>query len=213
MIENIDVLAHSCIRLKTSDNKVLYFDPFMIANTPHDADIVFLTHDHYDHYSPEDLAKVAHDKTIIVTPRTTLHSLLDKGENEARIIAVDPCQTLDVADIPVETVPAYNIGKDYHPRTNNWVGYVITADGKRVYVAGDTDVTPENSQVKCDIALVPVGGTYTMTASEAACLVNKIHPAVAIPTHYGAIVGEKSDGTTFAAQVDESIGVVIKLCY
>lgn len=211
MVDNIDVLAHSCIRIATPEGKVAYFDPFMVADAPHDADVVLLTHDHYDHYSPEDLAKVANERTTIVAPRTIVGSLLGKGEDQTRIVAVDPGQTLNVAGIPVETLPAYNVDKDFHPRANNWVGYIVTIGGERIYVAGDTDITPENQQVMCDIALIPAGGTYTTTAEEAAQLVNIIHPRVAIPTHYGAIVGAKEDGATFAAAVNPDIETVIKL--
>lgn len=213
MIDNIDVPAHSCVRIRTEEGPVLYFDPYLLEEAPHDADAVFITHDHYDHYSPEDLARVANDRTVIVAPRTTVHTLLEAGEDESRIVAVDPFQTIEVLGLTVETLPAYNIGKDFHPRANNWVGYVVTTGSNRVYVAGDTDITPENQQVKCDIALVPAGGTFTMTALEAAQLVNTIRPAYAVPTHYGVVTGEKTDGETFAAHVDAGIQAVVKLRY
>ena len=173
--------------------------------------MVFLTHDHWDHYSPKDLAKVANDNTIIVTPRSTVPTLLEKGEDAARIMAVEPYQMLEALGIAVETVPAYNLDKNFHPRANNWLGYVVTVDGTRIFVAGDTDMTPENSQVKCDIALLPAGGTYTMTAAEAAQLANTIRPTIAVPMHYGYIAGTKDDGKAFAASVDEGIEVVLKL--
>lgn len=213
MVDNIDVLAHSCIRVRASDGTVAYFDPYLLDEAPHDADVVFLTHDHYDHFSPEDLARVANDATCIVAPATTVDTLAQAGVDRSRIVAAEPGQALEAAGLPVECVRAYNIGKDFHPRANNWLGYVLTVDGVRIYVAGDTDITPENRQVKCDVALVPVGGTYTMTAQEAARLVNEIRPKVAIPTHYGAIVGTKEDGKVFAEHVDEGIDAVIKLRY
>ena len=107
-----------------------------------------------------------------------------------------------------ETVAAYNIGKKFHPQANQWVGYVVTVAGRRVYVAGDTDDTPEARAVRCDAAFLPAGGTYTMTASEAAALANAIHPQVAVPTHYGSIVGEMADGDTFAAALAGGIRCV-----
>ena len=110
-------------------------------------------------------------------------------------------------------VPSYNTNKKFHPQANGWVGYVVTVDGIRCYVAGDTDINPDVLQVKCDIAMVPVGGTYTTTAEEAAQLVNRIRPAIAVPTHFGAVTGTKEDGTTFARFVDPEIQVVQKLTY
>ena len=130
-----------------------------------------------------------------------------------RIIAVKPGDALQVEGIPVEVVPSYNTNKKFHPQANEWVGYVVTVDGTRCYVAGDTDINPDVLQVKCDIAMVPVGGTYTTTAEEAAQLVNRIRPAIAVPTHFGAVTGTKEDGKTFARFVDPEIQVMQKLTY
>ena len=186
----IEINCHSSIKI--SKEKIIYIDPFKIEKETHDADIILITHEHYDHYSPEDLEKVTTNETIIVAPKTV--KALSKMIN---IVLVEPNQTYEVQGIKIETIPAYNVNKQFHPKENEWVGYIIEIDNTRYYIAGDTDVTPENKQVKCDVALVPVGGTYTMTYEEAAELVNLIKPKIAIPTHYGSIVGSKDDGIKF----------------
>ncbi|MBQ9179441.1 MAG: MBL fold metallo-hydrolase [Firmicutes bacterium] len=122
-----------------------------------------------------------------------------------------PGHNLELEGALIEVVPAYNIGKQFHPKDNSWVGYIVTIDDERIYVAGDTDNNEDIRKVVCDVAMVPIGGTYTMTADEAAGLVNAIKPKVAIPTHYNAIVGSKEDEETFIKAVDEDIEVIIKL--
>jgi len=186
----IEINCHSSIKI--SKGKIIYIDPFKIEKELHDADIILITHDHYDHYSPEDIEKVVANKTIIVAPKTV--KALSKMKN---VILVEPDNKYEVEEIKIETISAYNINKQFHPKENEWVGYVIEIEGTRYYVAGDTDITPESKQVKCDVALVPVGGTYTMTYKEAADLVNVIKSKIAIPTHYGSIVGHKEDGVKF----------------
>ncbi len=201
MLDNITINAHSSIRIGL-EGTVLYFDPFRLDASPHDADIVFITHKHYDHYSPEDIEKVRKPETIFVTPYDIYP--------EQRVALVPGSTTL-VKGIRAETVPAYNLNKDFHPKDNGWLGYVVDCKGLRVYVSGDTDATPEARQVRCDVALVPIGGTYTMTAEEAAELINEMRPRYAIPTHYACIVGERSDGDRFKALVDPSIEVILKI--
>ena len=120
---------------------------------------------------------------------------------------------MELDDFSFETVPAYNRLKPFHPRGAGWVGYVFDLGEERIYVAGDTDLTVEARQVRCDIALVPVGGTYTMNAKQAAELVNAIRPSAAIPTHYGSVTGSAGDAETFAAAVDPDISVEIKMQY
>ena len=198
----IEINCHSSIKI--SEGKIIYIDPFKIEKESHDADIILITHDHFDHYSPEDVERVATNNTIIVAPKTV--KALRKTKNT---VLVEPNQTYEVQGIKIETIPAYNINKQFHPKENGWVGYVIEVEGTRYYIAGDTDITPENKKVKCDIALVPVGGTYTMTYAEAAELVNFIKPAKAIPTHYGSIVGDKDDGEKFKNLLNPEIVCMI----
>lgn len=126
-------------------------------------------------------------------------------------VLLKPGVSFQVGEIPVETVPDYNQLKPFHPKKNGWLGYVITVGGQRIYVAGDTDATKDAKAVRCDIALIPVGGTYTTDAREAASLVNQIRPKTAIPIHYGTVVGGPEDGTVFAKHVDSGIQVVLKL--
>jgi len=198
MSEGIEINCHSSIKI--SKGKTIYVDPFKIGKEINDADIILITHDHYDHYSPEDIEKVIKEDTIIVAPKTV--KALSKMKNT---VLVEPNNTYEVEGIKIETIPAYNVNKQFHQKDNQWVGYIIESENIRYYIAGDTDVTPENKQVKCDVAFIPVGGTYTMNYEEAAELVNVIKPKIAVPTHYGDIVGEKYDGEKFKNLLDAEI--------
>lgn len=185
----ITINCHSSIRIAGS--KTIYFDPFHIASAPHDADVIFVTHDHFDHLSEEDVEKVRNEKTVVVT-----------HENADRI---------SVEGLSFTAVPAYNVNKKFHPREAHYVGYLVTMDGKRYYVTGDTDATEEMKRVSADVVLMPVGGTYTMTAEEAADAAAEMDVTTVIPTHYGEIVGEKNDGERFKALVNGRKNVVLKL--
>lgn len=195
MLEDIEVLYHSCIRM--NKEKMIYIDPYHIEKNYNDADMIFITHDHYDHYSAEDIDKVRKNNTIFIVPENLLNKLIKKGINDENIITLDPGDTENIDGIKVEAIHSYNIDKPFHPKENNWLGYVIEIDGVRYYIAGDTDITEENKNIKCDVAFVPVGGTYTMNFSEAAQLINIIKPKIAVPIHYGSVVGTKQDATDF----------------
>ena len=203
MLEGIQVLCHSSIRMKR--DMTIYFDPFQINHDYNDADILLITHDHYDHYSEEDIDRVVKKDTIVVAPMDLKEKLLNHGFQIEQIVLVEPNQTYQVKGIEVHTIPAYNTNKAFHKKEYGWVGYLITLDGTVYYVAGDTDITKENLQVRCDVAFVPVGGTYTMTYEEGARLVNQIHPKIAIPIHYGSIVGTKEVGKKFSELLDPDI--------
>ena len=207
MLENIEVLYHSSIRI--SKNKVIYIDPFKIDKNYNDADIVFITHDHFDHYSEEDIDKVINENTTIIIPEGLLTKLLRKGINKNAIITVEPNEKYMVQGIEFETIPTYNTEETFHPKENGWVGYIIVIDGIRYYIAGDTDITEENKKVKCDVAFVPVGGTYTMNFKEAAQLINEIQPKIAVPIHYGSVVGTRQDATDFIKLLHPSIKGII----
>lgn len=208
--EHITVPTHSSIRVQCEAG-TLYFDPFHLQDEPHDADVILITHEHFDHFSPEDIEKIAKTDTLVVVPE----SMKTKAEKElpscCRMMTVKPGARYQTGKLEIETVPAYNRLKPYHPKGNGWVGYLIQTGEETIYVAGDTDATVEAAQVRCDIALVPVGGTYTMNAKQAAELVNRIQPVVAIPTHYGSVVGSKDDADVFVRNVDPSIAVEIKM--
>jgi len=195
MLDNIDVLCHSSIKI--NKEKIIYIDPFKIDKDYEDADLIFITHDHYDHYSEDDIDKVKKDETVFIVPEELLTKLLVKGYNKNNIITVEPNMQYMVEGIKFETIPAYNMDKQFHPKENEWVGYIIEIKGIRYYIAGDTDITEENKKVKCDVAFIPVGGTYTTDFKEAAQLVNEIKPKIAVPTHYGSVVGTKQDATDF----------------
>lgn len=210
MLNNIEVLYHSSIRI--NKEKTIYIDPFKIDRNYNDADIIFITHDHYDHYSEEDIDKVINENAVIVIPEELLTKVLKKGINKNAIITVKPNQKYMVQGIKFETVPAYNTNKTFHPKENGWVGYVIEINEIKYYIAGDTDITEENKKVKCDVAFVPVGGTYTMDFKEAAQLVNEIQPKVAVPIHYGSVVGTKQDAEEFIKLLHTNIkGVILMI--
>ena len=207
MLNNIEVLYHSSIRI--NKEKTIYIDPFKIEKNYNDADIIFITHDHYDHYSEEDIDKVINENAVIVIPEELLTKVLKNGINKNAIITVEPNQKYMVQGIKFETVPAYNTNKTFHPKENGWVGYVIEINGIKYYIAGDTDITEENKKVKCDVAFVPVGGTYTMDFKEAAQLINQIQPKVAVPIHYGSVVGTKQEAEEFIKLLHTNIKGVI----
>ena len=205
MLSGIEVLRHSSIRI--DKNVVMYFDPYKIKNEEHDADIIFCTHTHYDHFSEEDILKVMNERTIFVVPEDGYVNVMKLGFSEEKIRLVEPNNSYEILGIKFDTVPAYNIEKQYHPKENGWVGYILEIDGIHYYIAGDTDLTPEAKSVSCDVAFVPIGGRFTMNAKEAASLINTIEPQIAIPTHYGDIVGTHDDAELFKKLVKDTIDV------
>lgn len=210
MVENIEVNTQNSIRI-TSRVGTIYVDPLEIANDAHDADYILITHDHYDHFSPEDIRKVAKADSILVVPEKMADKTQEVAGDVEKIETVKPGVYQELNGLEFETVSAYNLLKPFHPKSADWVGYVLRIDGKRIYIAGDTDATKEAKAVKCEVALVPIGGTYTMDAKKAAELVNAIRPNVAIPVHYGNIVGRPSDGDVFAQNVKDPIKVEFKI--
>lgn len=209
LLDRITVNAHSSVRIEAA-GKTLYVDPFSLKTAPRDADLIFLTHEHFDHFSPEDIARVGREDTLFVLPESIAEKTSPVTAGRP-VIAVRPGQAGEAAGIPFEAVRAYNPHKRFHPRERDWVGYVLTVDGLRIYIAGDSDLTPEAEAVRCDLALLPIGGTYTMNAAEAAALANLLRPAAVIPIHYGSVAGSPADFETFAAGVDPGIRVVKKV--
>ena len=203
MLNNIEVLCHSSIKI--NKGIIIYFDPFKIEKNYNDADIIFITHDHYDHYSEEDIDKVIKNNTIIVSPIDLLEKLLNKGLKKENIISVEPYEDYNIKNLKFSTIPAYNVNKQFHPRKNNWVGYLIELEGITYYIAGDTDITEDNKKIKCDVAFVPIGGTFTMNYQEASELINTIKPKIVVPIHYGSIVGTKEDAINFKKLINPEI--------
>lgn len=209
MFNDIKLIAQSAIRIVTNDNKIIYFDPYELGNTfNNDADYIFITHTHYDHLSLEDILKIKKDDTTIIGPK----DILDKVNglfNIDRIMLVIPNENYKCDYIAFETVPSYNINKSFHKKEFNWVGYVATIDEIKIYVAGDTDNIPDVHNINCDIACVPIGGTYTMDRDEAVELVRIIKPKIAIPIHYKTIVGTVNDAYYFKNKLEDIVDVKI----
>ncbi|MBN2297819.1 MAG: MBL fold metallo-hydrolase [Deltaproteobacteria bacterium] len=175
-------LGHASIMVRT-EKTVLYIDPWKIGKNMPSADIILITHDHYDHYSRDDVNLLKTDRTRVVAPMSS----------DVVTDLIMPGQSLALDDVIVEAIPAYNIDKEFHPKKNNWVGYVVNILGKRVYHTGDTDHIPEMKGLKVDVALIPVGGVYTMTADDAGRALGDIQADHAIPIHFGDIVGTRKD--------------------
>ena len=209
LLSNITVNTHSSIRILAGD-RVLYIDPFRLRSAPRDADVIFVTHDHFDHFSPEDVEKVGKPETVFVMPESTA-ALAGEVVAGRPVIRVAPGERGEVLGLHFETVPAYNPAKPFHPRQNSWVGYVLTVDGLRVYVAGDTDATDEAAAVACDVALVPIGGKYTMDAGEAAGLVDRLQPRAVIPVHYGTVAGSPREFDRFVKDLQTGVRVCRKV--
>ncbi len=202
MTDSITINAHSSIRLDLGE--VLYFDPFHIEKATKDGDILFFTHDHYDHLSPEDVEKVAKDNTVFVTPLSVLEETVEKlGVSEDRVFGMRAGETMEIQGIKIEAVAAYNLEgrKQFHPFEKQYLGYIVEQNGVRYYVAGDSDATEEAKSVKCNVALIPIGGTYTMTWEDAVDLIEAIKPDYVVPTHYGDIVGTVEDASSFAKEL------------
>jgi L-ascorbate metabolism protein UlaG (beta-lactamase superfamily) len=198
--EKIKWLGHASFRIEGSKS-IVYIDPWKLK-TAVPADVVCITHSHFDHLSEEDVAKIRKPTTVIIGPADCKAGF---GAAFKEIVAGG---SHAAGDITVEAVPAYNTDKEFHPRKNNWVGFIVTVDGVRIYHTGDTDMIPEMGDLKVDVALLPVGGTYTMTVQQAAEAAGKIKPKVAVPMHCGDIVGTLNDRDTFKATADVPVVIL-----
>ncbi len=200
MVKDIHWLGHDTF--KVIGEKVIYTDPFKVKKADK-ADIILVTHEHRDHCSPEDVKKLQGTDTVIVAPADCAQKL------SGNIKTVKAGDIVNVAGIAIEAVPSYNTNKQFHPRDKGWVGYIFTVRGQRIYIAGDTDHIPEMKTFRVDIALLPVSGTYVMTAEEAIRAALDIRPKIAIPMHYGSIVGSADDARKFADGLKGKIEVVV----
>lgn len=209
----VRLITHAAVRIEAR-GKVLYLDPYQLREEAHDADLILLTHEHSDHYSPEDMAKLAKEETEYVFPKSMEGRITKEREDlRGKDHYLEPDQAMDWEGIRITGIRAYNTDKDFHPRDKDWLGYLIDDHKQKIYVAGDTDPVPEARAVVCDIALVPCGGTYTCDAGQAAELVNAIAPGIAIPTHYGSVAGDSSCPEEFERRVDPQIQVERKMEY
>ena len=193
-------LGHDGFRIDAE--KTVYFDPYQIEGGPV-ADLILISHEHFDHCSPEDVAKIQGPETVIVTEKDSAKKLT----GDIRILK--PGEILDLGDVKIEAVPSYNTDKDFHPRKNGWLGFIVELEGVKVYHAGDADFIPEMKDFDVDIALLPVSGTYVMTADQAVKAALAINPKLAIPMHYGAIVGDMADALNFKKELEGKIEVSI----
>ena len=199
VMEKLHWLGHDSFRL--DGPPVVYFDPLELEGQLPTADLILISHEHYDHCSPDDVAKIRGPNTQVLTSASAAEMI--PGAQ-----AIHPGDEMTVAGIKVEAVPAYNIDKfrspgvPFHPKEAKHVGYVVTIDGTRIYFAGDTDHIPEMADIECDIALLPVSGIYVMTAEEAADAARTLNPQVVVPMHYGAGIGTPEDGSRFAELYD-----------
>lgn len=201
VVKNITWLGHDGFLIKGS-GKAIVIDPFQVKQCE-PADVILVTHEHYDHCSPEDIQKVREASTVIVTEADSAKKL----SGDVRV--VQPGDKLTVSGIQIEAVPAYNTNKNFHPKQNGWLGFVLTVDGVRIYHAGDTDLIPEMDSIKADIALLPVSGTYVMTAEEAVEAAKIIKPKLVIPMHYDSIVGSADDARRFSDALSGTCEVVV----
>ncbi len=205
-VENIHWLGHASFRIE-ADDLVVYIDPWQLGHSPQ-ADLILITHDHQDHCSPEDVAKIQNEATVIVTIKAAAEKL------EGQIEIMKPGDNLNVKGVSIETVPAYNLtkfrspGKPFHPKEAGHVGFIITLGGQRIYHTGDADVIPEMESVQADIALLPVSGTYVMTAEEAVQAAEIIQPKVAIPMHIGRGIGSMDAAEIFKADAPVSVEIL-----
>jgi L-ascorbate metabolism protein UlaG (beta-lactamase superfamily) len=207
MVENLHWLGHASFRLDAS--KVIYFDPWKLSKSSKKADIILITHEHFDHYSLEDIKIISSKDTVIVTSGEVSKQLQAYQSICREIKSLSPGDNIEVSGIKISVVPSYNTNKQFHPRQTQKLGFIVTVDAVKIYHAGDTDLIPEMKNFICDIALLPVSGTYVMTAVEAAEAASVIKPEIAIPMHYGEIVGSDSDAKKLKDLLKDKIEVRI----
>ena len=200
----IKVFNQAAIKIESTKN--IYFDPYQIKEEFHDADYIFITHDHYDHYDEESIKNIMKSETMIVVPECLKERVSKLTTN---YFLVSPNEKYNLADLSFETTFSYNIDKPFHPKEKGYVGYKIKLEDKHLYIMGDTDYLEENLHMTCDICFIPIGGTYTMDVQEAAAYINELKPELAIPIHYGSIVGDLSLSKQFIDLVNPDIKVEV----
>ncbi len=192
-VDHIHWLGHATFRIADGDTQI-YIDPWKLPDGAPVADVILITHGHFDHYSEDDIARIERPGTLFAAPRDVAAKL-----GKRKVTSVEPGGRYTIGPLQVEATPAYNLDKDFHKKQEGWVGYVVTlSSGQRIYHSGDADAIPEMDEVEADVAMMPCGGTYTMTAPEMAAAANRFKPSVLIPMHWGDIVGQRTDAETVA---------------
>ena len=213
LADAVEWLGHSGFRIRAR-RATIYVDPYRTENGPK-ADLILITHGHYDHFSPQDVERLSGERTSVVAPAPVAERLT------GRVRSIAPGETIEpegLRGVDVRAVAAYNTskrdpsGKPFHPREAGWVGYEVRVGGERLYHSGDTDVIPEMDQVAgVDVALLAVSGVYVMTAGEAAEAARRIQPRVAIPMHWGEHIGTRADAEAFADRAPVEVRILEKV--
>lgn len=198
----IRINTQSSIRLEKE--KVIYFDPYKIGKKLSDADYIFITHNHYDHFDKNSINNIKKETTKLIVPLSMKEEVNDLVDN-SNILYVLPNRKYKLDNISFKTTYSYNINKEFHKKEDNFVGYILDLGGLKYYIAGDTDFLKENKELEVDVALVPIGGKFTMDFKEAALFINTIKPKKVIPTHYGSLIGDKSLGKDFLLLINDGI--------
>ena len=206
MIDNVLVFCQSAIKINS--DKIIYFDPYLIEEDYNDADVIFITHEHYDHFDIKSINKVIKNDTIIVVPNSMIEKVSNLFEHY-EILGVDPDKEYNIFDFKFKTIRSYNNDKKFHPKENNWLGYLVYLDNYSYYIMGDSDDTTDARSVKCDVLFVPIGGTYTMDGKEGSVLTNFIKPKIVVPIHYKTVVGSEIELNDFINNLDKDINYKI----
>ena len=206
MVSNIHWMGHDSFRIE-GDGLVIYIDPWELNDGPK-GDLILITHDHYDHCSPQDVTKIQKEDSVIVTVEAAVAKL------SGQIELVKPDDNLTVKGVAISAVPAYNINKfrspgvPFHPRDSGYVGFILTVEGRRIYHAGDTDCIPEMNSIHADIALLPVSGIYVMTADEALEAASILKPQIVIPMHVERGIGSLADAEYFKEKASVPVEIL-----